>query len=68
MVDPDWQGVGLGGILHSGLVEYGRNHGARGLSADVSTGNWRMMRVFKRGDHTLRVETSAGVDELTMLF
>ena len=68
MVDPEWQGVGLGGILHSGLVEYGRNHGARGLSADVSTGNWRMMRVFKRGDHTLRVETSAGVDELTMLF
>jgi RimJ/RimL family protein N-acetyltransferase len=68
MVDPDWQGMGLGGILHSGLVEYGRHHGARGLTADVLTGNWRMMRVFQRGDHTLRVETSAGVDELTMLF
>jgi acyl-CoA hydrolase len=68
MVDPDWQGVGLGGILHSGLVEYGRRHGARGLTADVVTGNWRMMRVFQRGDHSLRVETSAGVDELTMLF
>src|SRR6516162_8519075 len=68
MVDPDWQGVGLGGILHSGLVAYGRNHGARGLTADVLTGNWRMMRVFQRGDHSLRVETSGGVDELTMLF
>jgi RimJ/RimL family protein N-acetyltransferase len=68
MVDPDWQGVGLGGILHSILVEYGRRHGARGLTADVLDGNWRMMRVFQRGDHTLRVEPSAGVAELTMLF
>ena len=24
MVDPDWQGAGLGSILHSGLVEYAR--------------------------------------------
>jgi acyl-CoA hydrolase/RimJ/RimL family protein N-acetyltransferase len=68
MVDPDWQGVGLGGILHSCLVEYARQHGARGLTADVLPGNWRMMRVFQRGDHALSVETGGGVDELTMLF
>ena len=68
MVDPDWQGVGLGGMLHAGLVEYAREHGARGLAADVLLGNSRMMRVFKRGDHALRVKTDAGVQELTMLF
>ena len=68
MVDPDWQGVGLGGILHAGLVEYAREHGARGLTADVLLGNSRMMRVFKRGDHSLSVKTDAGVQELTMLF
>jgi acyl-CoA hydrolase/RimJ/RimL family protein N-acetyltransferase len=68
MVDPDWQGVGLGGILHAGLVEYAREHGARGLTADVLLGNTPMMRVFERGDHSLSVETHAGVSELIMLF
>jgi acyl-CoA hydrolase/RimJ/RimL family protein N-acetyltransferase len=68
MVDPDWQGFGLGGILHARLVEYARQHGARGLTAEVLPGNSRMMRVFKRGDHSLTVETYDGVEELTMLF
>ncbi len=68
MVDPDWQGVGLGGILHARLVEYAREHGARGLTADMLLGNSRMMRVFKRGDHSLSIKTDAGVQELTMLF
>jgi len=68
MVDPEWQGVGLGKILHAGLVEYARRHGARGLKADVLPGNSRMMRVFERGDHSLSVTTEAGVAELRMLF
>ena len=68
MVDPEWQGAGLGGILHAGLVEYAREQGARGLTADMLLGNSRMMRVFERGDHSLRVRTDAGVKELTMLF
>ena len=45
-----------------------RDHSARGVSADVLSGNSRMMRVFRRGDHSLKVTTDAGVDELTMLF
>jgi RimJ/RimL family protein N-acetyltransferase len=68
IVDPDWQGAGLGTILHAGLVEYARRQGARGLRADVLPANRRMMRVFERGDYSLRVQTDAGVDELTMLF
>jgi acyl-CoA hydrolase/RimJ/RimL family protein N-acetyltransferase len=68
MVDPEWQGSGLGRILHAGLVEYGRAHGARGLTADVLSGNTRMMRVFEGGDHSLAVKTQGGVEELTMLF
>ena len=59
--------MGLGGCC-AGLVEYAREHGARGLTADVLPGNSRMMRVFGRGDHTLSVETDAGVKESTMLF
>ena len=68
MVDPEWQGSGLGRMLHAGLVEYGRAHGARGLTADVLSGNTRMMRVFEGGDHSLSVKTQGGVEELTMLF
>jgi RimJ/RimL family protein N-acetyltransferase len=68
MVDPDWQGAGLGGILHAELVDYAREHGARGLRADVLPGNSRMMRVFERGDHSLSRKTDEGVVELTMLF
>ncbi len=45
-----------------------REHGARGLFADVLTGNSRRMRVFERGDHSLEVPRDAGVAELTMLF
>jgi acyl-CoA hydrolase/RimJ/RimL family protein N-acetyltransferase len=68
MVDPEWQGAGLGAILHGLLVEYARKHGARGLRADVLRGNSRMMRIFERGDHSLSAATEAGVTELTMLF
>jgi GNAT superfamily N-acetyltransferase len=68
MVDPEWQGAGLGGILHRGLVDYARQHGARGLTADVLLGNSRMLRIFERGDYSLTRTTSAGVTELTMLF
>jgi acyl-CoA hydrolase/RimJ/RimL family protein N-acetyltransferase len=68
MVDPDWQGAGLGTILHAGLVDYARDHGARGLTADVLSGNSPMLRIFERGDHSLSVETDAGVTEVTMLF
>jgi RimJ/RimL family protein N-acetyltransferase len=67
MVDPEWQGCGLGTILHAGLVRYGREHGARGLIAEVLSRNRRMMRVFKGGDHALSVQTEGGVEELTML-
>jgi acyl-CoA hydrolase/GNAT superfamily N-acetyltransferase len=68
MVDPDWQGLGLGGRLHEGLVEYAREHGARGLTADVLLGNSRMLRVFKSGDYALRIRTEGGVQEVTMRF
>jgi RimJ/RimL family protein N-acetyltransferase len=68
MVDPDWQGTGLGKTLHGGLVDYARAHGARGLRADVLPGNSRMLRIFERGDHSFSVTTDAGVADVRMLF
>jgi acyl-CoA hydrolase/RimJ/RimL family protein N-acetyltransferase len=68
MVDPEWQGAGLGGLLHARMLEYARARGVRGFRADVLMGNARMMRVFKRAGHQLSVKTESGVDEVTMLF
>lgn len=68
MVDPDWQGVGLGSVLHARMVEYASHHGVRGFTADVLVENPSMLRVFKRGDHELAVTTSGGVHEVTMIF
>jgi acyl-CoA hydrolase/RimJ/RimL family protein N-acetyltransferase len=68
MVDPDWQGVGLGGVLHSRLVEYAGERGVRGFTADVLVRNSSMLRVFQRGGYDLTVTTSAGVHEVKMIF
>lgn len=68
MVDPEWQGAGLGGILHERAVEYAQSRGVRGFTADVLIGNARMLRVFRHGDHKLSVTTEGGINEVTMIF
>jgi RimJ/RimL family protein N-acetyltransferase len=68
LVDPEWQGAGLGTILHQRMVEYARSHGVRGFRADVLVSNPAMLRVFQRGDHDLTSTIDGGVYELTMLF
>jgi RimJ/RimL family protein N-acetyltransferase len=69
MVDPDWQGTGLGGILHARMIEYARERGVRGFSADVVATNRAMLRVFRRGGHELRLGSiESGVQELTIRF
>jgi len=68
MVDPDWQGAGLGGILHDRAVEYARSHNVRGFTADVMFGNSRMLRLFRHGDHQINETTEGGISELTIIF
>lgn len=68
MVDPDWQGVGLGSVLHTRMVEYASAHEVRGFRADVLVGNASMLRLFERAGHDLTVTTSGGVHEVTMIF
>jgi acyl-CoA hydrolase/RimJ/RimL family protein N-acetyltransferase len=68
MVDPDWQGAGLGRLLHSCLAEYAEVHDVRGFTADVLVRNSAMLRVFEGGGHDLSVTTSGGVHEVTMIF
>jgi acyl-CoA hydrolase/GNAT superfamily N-acetyltransferase len=68
LVDPEWQGAGLGTLLHDRTVEYARQHGVRGLTADVLLSNQAMLRVFMRGEHETTSTVAAGSYEVTMLF
>jgi acyl-CoA hydrolase/RimJ/RimL family protein N-acetyltransferase len=68
MVDPEWQGAGLAGLLHGRMVEYARARELRGFVAEVMTSNPAMLRVFARGDHDTRVTTSGGVHDVRMRF
>jgi RimJ/RimL family protein N-acetyltransferase len=68
MVDPEWQGVGLGSLLHTRMVDYARDHGVRGFTADVLARNTRMLKVFRRWHPDLASDLEAGVYEVTMTF
>ncbi len=68
LVDPEWQSSGLGTVLHERTVEYAREHGVRGLTADVQLSNAAMLRVFQRGDHETTSTVSGGSYEVTMIF
>ena len=68
MVDPEWQGTGLGTMLHARLAEYARARGVRGFTADVLASNSGMLRVFQRGDHTFETTLAGGAYEVTMIF
>jgi acyl-CoA hydrolase/RimJ/RimL family protein N-acetyltransferase len=68
MVDPEWQGAGLGSSLHERMVEYARERNVRGFKAEVLTDNRAMLRVLQRGDPDTRVATSDGIHNVRMLF
>jgi acyl-CoA hydrolase/RimJ/RimL family protein N-acetyltransferase len=69
MVDPEWQGTGLGGALHARMVEYARERGVRGFRADVIATNGAMLRVFQRGGHPLTIGAiDEGAREVTIDF
>jgi RimJ/RimL family protein N-acetyltransferase len=68
MVDPEWQGVGLGTLLQLRTIEYARAHGIRGLTADVLMSNAAMLAVFRRSGCQLTSHVADGVIELQLLF
>src|SRR4030095_2255608 len=68
MVDPEWQGVGLGNVLQVRTIEYARAHGARGFTADVLSDNAAMLAVFRRSGCRVTSRSDDGVVELELLF
>jgi GNAT superfamily N-acetyltransferase len=69
LVDPEWQGAGLGRILHERTVEYARAHGVRGFTASVLASNDAMLTVFRgSGEHRLTSTPGGASYELTLIF
>jgi len=68
MVDPEWQGVGLGGLLQTRTIEYARANGARGFTADVLATNMAMLAVFRRAGCHMTTRLVEGTYEVKMLF
>jgi acyl-CoA hydrolase/GNAT superfamily N-acetyltransferase len=69
LVDPEWQGAGLGRILHERTVEYARAHGVRGFTASVLASNDAMLTVFRgSGEHRLTSTPEGASYELTLIF
>jgi len=66
MVDPAWQGSGLGSSLHARTAQYARAHGVVGFAADVLVRNAAMLRVFRRAGHQLEVEQDGSAYEVRM--
>jgi acyl-CoA hydrolase/RimJ/RimL family protein N-acetyltransferase len=68
MVDPEWQGTGLGSALQERTIEYARRHGVRGFTADVLAENAPMLAVFRRSGLRLESHVESGTLEVKLFF
>lgn len=68
IVDPEWQGKGLGTMLHHRTVQYAMANGVRGFTADVLGENEAMIAVFRHGPGNLETRMRYGVVELHLMF
>jgi acyl-CoA hydrolase/RimJ/RimL family protein N-acetyltransferase len=68
MVDPEWQGTGLGSALQERAIDYARRHGVRGFTADVLAENAGMISVFRRSGLRLETHLDAGAFEVRIHF
>ena len=68
MVDPAWQGTGLGTSLQRCLADHGRARGLRGFVAEILTGNSKMLALARGCSDNIHVEREEDTVHVTMLF
>ena len=68
MVDPGWQGVGLGTAILGCTADYARAHSVRGFTADVLPSNTAMLRLLEQLDATVSRRVVEGVCECEVIF
>jgi len=68
IVDPSWQGSGLGSALQERIKEYAVARGLRGFVAEVLASNERMMRLAKSASNNVTIERDEGTFRVTIIF
>jgi RimJ/RimL family protein N-acetyltransferase len=68
MVDPEWQGLGLGTALQARLQEYATGRGVRGFVAEILPGNTRMTRLAARAPGKVTISQNENLIHVTTLF
>lgn len=68
MVDPAWQGTGLGTALQRCLADHGRARGLRGFVAEILPGNSKMLALARGCSDNIHVERDEDSVHVTMLF
>lgn len=68
LVDPDWQGSGLGRVLQQRLIDKARAMGFRGLSAQILADNRRMIQLARSSGLEVEIERDGDTCEVVMTF
>lgn len=68
LVDPQWQGSGLGSVLQQRLTEHGKARGLRGFIAEILPENSKMIALARRCSDNISVERDEDTVHVTMLF
>jgi len=61
LVEEDYQGLGIAGLLLRTLADIGRGRGLKRFEAEVLSQNGSMLRVFSRSGLTMRQRREGGV-------
>jgi acyl-CoA hydrolase/RimJ/RimL family protein N-acetyltransferase len=68
MIDPEWQGTGLGSALQRRMKEYAAGRWLRGFVAEILLTNQKMIRLAEGASDDVRVERDGESMQVTMLF
>lgn len=68
VVDEEYQGVGIASFIFSMLVQFARERGLKGFTADVVASNRGMMKVLEKSGLPVKARLEAEVYEVTMPF
>lgn len=68
LVDPHWQGTGLGGALQQRMVEHAKARGLRGFIAEILAEDSKMIALARKGSDKVSVEKEEDTVHVTMLF
>jgi acyl-CoA hydrolase len=68
MVNPQWQGCGLGAALQKRMAEHARSRGVLGFVAEIMSINTHMIKLASAGSSNVRIDPNGTTVRVTALF